>query len=132
MTSTDDPSVSNVLVAGGGNGGSTSYTTAEIYNATTRTFTVVGSMKYRRASFTLTLLPSGKVLATGGVDWNTTTYRRECELYDPMTGSWSETRQLNYGRSNHQSVLLNGYVLTIGGYNGNRSTRLASTEKYNL
>ena len=105
----------NVLIAGGGDGGSVSFANAEIYNATTRTFTAVGSMKYPRALFTLTLLPSGKVLATGGVDWNTNTYPQVCELYDPVTRSWSDTHLLNNGRSHHQTVLLNDSVLTVGG-----------------
>ncbi len=45
--------------------------TAEIYNPITRAFLSVGSMKYRRVLFTLTLLPSGQVLATVGIDWIT-------------------------------------------------------------
>ena len=44
-------------------------------------------MKYRRALFTLTLLPSGQVLATVGIDWTTNTY--------PATQAWSDTRILN-------------------------------------
>ncbi len=105
-----------VLIAGGGNGAFASYSTAEIYNPTTNTFTSVGSMNYRRASFTLTLLPSGKVLATGGIDWTTNTYPAICELYDPVTRTWSKTQILNNGRSFHRSILLNDSVLTIGGY----------------
>jgi hypothetical protein len=49
----------NIFIAGEGTGGSISYVNAEIYNATTRSFTAVGSMKYPRALFTVTLLPSG-------------------------------------------------------------------------
>jgi hypothetical protein len=105
-----------VLIAGGGNGAFVSYSTAEIYNPTTNTFTSVGSMNYRRALFTLTLLPSGNVLATGGIDWTTNTYPAICELYDPVTQTWSKTQILNNGRSFHRSVLLNDSVLTIGGY----------------
>ncbi len=42
--------------------------TAEVYDSTTHTFTSVESMKYRRGSFTLTLLPLDQVLVTGGID----------------------------------------------------------------
>ena len=119
----------DVLIAGGGNGISISFATAEIYNAATRTFTPVGSMKYRRAAFTLTLLPSGKVLATGGTDWTTYTYPDMCELYDPITQTWSNTQQLNNGRSFHRSVLLPDSVLTIGGYTADNS-RTGTCEKY--
>ncbi|CAF1572428.1 unnamed protein product, partial [Adineta steineri] len=120
-----------VLIVGGGTGGATAYSTAEIYNATSRKFTAVGSMQYRRGAFTLTLLPSGKVLATGGADWTSSTYPLVCELYDPLTRTWSNTTILNYGRNYHQTVLLNNFVLTTGGNNGNVS-RVISSERYNL
>ncbi len=127
----------NVLIAGGGNGNLISFSTAEIYNSTTRTFTPVQPMKYRRAAFTLTLLPSGKVLATGGIDWLTYTFPATCELYDPITQTWSTTQILNNGRTFHQSVLLNDSVLTIGGYTSFNIFALtceqsATCEKYKL
>ncbi len=121
----------NVLVAGGGNGKSISYSTAEIYNTTTHSFTAVQSMKYRRALLTLTLLPSGRVLASGGVDWTTNTYVLTCELYNPMSQTWSTTRTLNNGRVFHRSVLLNDSVLTIGGDNP-ANGQSGTCEKYNL
>jgi N-acetylneuraminic acid mutarotase len=119
----------NILISGGGNGASVSYSTAEIYNSTTRTFKSVQLMKYHRASFTLTLLPSGQVLATGGVDWTTFTYPVTCELYDPITQTWSNTQILNNVRNFHRSVLLNDSVLTMGGENSGINA-LASCEKY--
>jgi hypothetical protein len=118
----------NVLIADGGYNIAFSFATAEIYNATTLTFIAVDSMKYRRTVLTLTLLPSGEVLATDGIDGNTQTHPKVCELYDPVTRTWSDTRLLNHGRSFHQTVLLNDSVLTIGGYNGS-SNRLASSEE---
>ncbi len=105
--------------------------TAEIYNSTTHRFTSVESMKYRRGSFTLTLLPSGKVLATGGIDWTTYTFPVTCELYDPITQTWSNTQTLNNGRSFHRSVLLNDSVLTIAGYNFVYG-QFGTCEKYKL
>ncbi|CAF1241501.1 unnamed protein product [Adineta steineri] len=120
-----------VLVAGGGSDAPNAYSTAEIYNPITNNFTAVGSMQYRRGAFTLTLLPSGKVLATGGADWTTSTYPLVCELYDPVTRTWSNNAMLNYGRSYHQSVLTNTFVLTMGGTDGNNN-RLSSSERYNL
>jgi N-acetylneuraminic acid mutarotase len=118
----------NVLIAGGGDF-SASFAAAEIYNATTRTFTAVGSMKYPRMDFTLTLLPSGKVLATGGADLKTNTHPPVCELYDPVTRSWSDTHLLNDARASHQSVLLNDSVLTVGGRNVAVGC-IGSSEKY--
>lgn len=121
----------NVLIAGGGNGAFMSFSTAEIFDTTQGTFKRVGSMKYRRAMFTLTLLPSGKVLATGGIDWNTNTYPDTCELYDPITQTWSITKKLYMGRRSHRSILLNDFVLTIGGYDS-FDNQTASCEKYRL
>lgn len=106
-----------VLIAGGGNGAFISYSTAEIYNPTTGRFTLVSSMNYARASFTLTVLPTGKVLATGGVDWTTRTFPVTSELYDPVTQTWSTTLMLNTGRVEYQNILLSDSVLTIGGFN---------------
>ena len=118
-----------VLIAGGGNGAFISYKTAEIYNPTTGNFTAVRSMKYARAAFTLTLLPSGKVLAAGGVDWSTQNYPTVCELYDPVTKTWSDTHVLNTGRRLHRSILVNQSVLTMGGYDSRRQ-QTNTCEKY--
>ncbi|CAF1232970.1 unnamed protein product [Adineta steineri] len=120
-----------VLVVGGSAGAGSAYLTADIYNPATKNFTAVGSMQYRRAAFTLTLLPSGKVLAVGGADLTTSTYPLVCELYDPVTRTWSNTTMLNHGRSYHQSVLTNTFVLTMGGNDGT-SYRLSSSEIYNF
>ncbi|CAF3737439.1 unnamed protein product [Adineta steineri] len=120
-----------VLISGGGSGTPNAYSSAEIYNATTQNFITVESMQYRRGGLTLTLLPSGKVLAIGGADWTSGTYPLVCESYDPVTRTWSNKLMLNYGRSFHQSVLTNTFVLTMGGTNG-ISNRLTSSEKYNL
>ena len=119
----------NILIAGGGDGLFVSFSTAEIYNTATGTFIPVGSMTYSRAIFTLTLLPSGKVLATGGIDWTTYTYPAICELYDPVTQTWSNTNALNTGRCFHRSILLKDSVLTIGGYDM-ANNRTATCEKY--
>jgi hypothetical protein len=88
-------------------------------------------MKYRRFRFTLTLLPSGKVLATGGYDENKSSYVTVSELYDPLTRSWSNTRILQNQRVDHRSILLNDSVLTIGGWNY-EVEGLNSCEKYYL
>jgi len=72
-----------------------------------------GPPLYNRQSLTLKILSSGRVLATGDVDWTTGTYLVVSELYDPVTRSWSDTRVLNNGRVYHRIILLNDSVLTI-------------------
>ena len=58
-----------VLVAGGGFGGSskeTPYASAELYAPRVHRWIATGAMHARRAGHTATLLPTGQVLVTGG------------------------------------------------------------------
>jgi len=56
----------------------------------------------------------GKVLVAGGDDLNTTL--ASCELYDPATGTWTETGSLLLPRQQHTATLLpGGSVLVTGG-----------------
>jgi uncharacterized protein (TIGR03437 family) len=60
------------------------------------------------------LLPNGKVLVAGG--GNLSGALRRAELYDPATGAWTRTGDLNVARYEHTATLLpNGKVLVVGG-----------------
>ena len=60
---------------------------------------------------TATLLANGQVLVAGGIDTGHLTFRC-AELYDPASGSWMATANLNPPRYNHTATLLrNGRVL---------------------
>jgi len=64
------------------------------------------------------LLPNGKVLVAGGVNYFGAIFPTSAELYDPVTGRWSPTLPLISGRRDHIAALLrNGKVLVAGGFN---------------
>lgn len=77
-------------------------------------------MNTGRAFHTATLLPSGKVLAAGGVTgpYGQTVGLASAEIYDPISGNWSAVASMKTGRSGHTATLLpNGKVLIAGGDN---------------
>jgi hypothetical protein len=74
-------------------------------------------MPQPRSNHTATLLPSGKVLITGGVEAGTVA--ASAALYDPASGTWSAAASMPATRESHSATLLpNGKVLVAGGYNG--------------
>ena len=112
-----------VLYAGGYNGGADgpTYDSAELFDPALSTWSATGSMVALRAGHTLTLLVTGpnagKVLVTGGGQRIGLTVEARCELYDPVTGSFALTGQLNLGRTFHTATrLLDGRVLVTGGH----------------
>src|SRR6266581_2314940 len=73
-----------------------------------------GSLKTARFHHTSTLLLNGTVLVAGGKDG--TGALTSAELYDPATGTCSDTGSFNTARDSHTATLLpNGMVLVAGG-----------------
>ena len=86
--------------------------TSELYDPTAGTWSATGSLSAVRE--TVTLLPNGKVLATGGDGGSSST-----ELYDPATGTWSASASLTSKRNSHTVTLLaNNKLLAAGGNTG--------------
>lgn len=109
-----------ILVAGGSaDNNEFGIASTETYDPTvapsTGTWTFTGSMQNARESFSMTLLPNGKVLVAGGENGHGT-YTTSAELYDPTTAAWTNTGSLNIARYMHTATLLpNGKVLVTGG-----------------
>ena len=75
-----------------------------------------------RSGQTATLLPDGKVLIAGGMRKNQDFYR-SAEIYDPATGKFHLTGEMNVARVGHIAVLLgSGKVLIAGGWVGQGGT----------
>ena len=98
-----------VLIAGGG------VASAELYDATSHTFTATGSMTIAQGTRSATLLANsklpnyGKVLMTGGGDLI-------AELYDPKAGTFTATGSMLARHLGQTATLLqNGQVLVAGG-----------------
>ena len=112
-----------VLVAGGlsqpdGDG----VATAELFDPRSGTFSLTGSLVVARSGQTATLLPSGQVFFVGGVPGPTddnlsVQIDPTTEIYDPLTGRFSNAGMLMCPRINQSATLLsNGTILIVGGW----------------
>jgi hypothetical protein len=115
-----------VLITGGTDssaGGGAAVPSAELYDPSTGTFSLTGSMLTDRAQHTATLLPSGEVLIAGG--WNG--HRADAaddppwdplfaELFDSSISTFRPTGSMSTTRIGHKAVgLSDGKVLMLGG-----------------
>jgi N-acetylneuraminic acid mutarotase len=115
-----------VLVVGGSREvvGSRTYVTtgtADLYDPATGLWSATGSLNTPRSDHIAVRLNNGKVLVAGGAgEWTSTPYLRtvltSAEIYDPDTGTWSASGNLNLPRRDHLATLLtDGRVLVTGG-----------------
>ncbi|WP_225981703.1 IPTL-CTERM sorting domain-containing protein [Acidovorax avenae] len=119
-----------VLIAGGetSNYATSAVASAELYDPATNSWSSAGSLINSRSNHTATLLPSGKVLVSGG--GGSSVDRASTELYDPATDSWSNAGNLAAARYFHTATLLpSGKVLVTSGYSFSNGF-VASAELY--
>jgi N-acetylneuraminic acid mutarotase len=109
-----------VLVTGGSNFTTIIYDTAELYDPGTGFWSGVGKMTSARIVHTATLLNSGKLLVVGGFNNQPIdSTNKSTEQFDPVSGNWTRTFDLNVARGNHAATLLaDGNVLVSGGNGG--------------
>ena len=119
-----------ILIAGGSStvGEGPALSTAEIFDPATGTFVNTGSMGMARTFHTAIQLNDGTVLVAGGdpndiLNVGGTSYGwvpaplASAELFDPASGTFTETGGLVQARENHTTTLLNdGTVLVTGGF----------------
>jgi len=107
-----------VLVVGGFGGpyaySSSAVAAAELWDPATGRFSPTGDLAHARVNHVLSLLPDGRVLATGGAGPEGVI--AETEIYDPATGRFSPAGDMSTPRSGHSATVLgDGRVLVVGG-----------------
>lgn len=114
-----------VLITGGHKGRRseiTIYTSAEIYNPGSGTFTVTGNLTVKRHKHDATRLADGRVLIIGGSDERDGDGAyRNAEVFDPANGNFTAVKNnMNTARYKLQGtaiLLKSGRVLIAGGAN---------------
>jgi len=113
--------IGKVLIAGGGTSLATAYTID--YNADTPVVDQTGAMTHGRRNFYTTILADGTVLATGGngdggqIQASPTGAVFAAELWDPVTGVWTELAEMERRREYHSAAVLlpDGRMIHAGG-----------------
>ena len=105
---------------------------AELYNPNSGTWTNTSSMSVMHSGGSLTLLANGQVLVAGGdINPSGTVTTNGAEIYNPTTGTWTNTGRMTVARSAHSATLLpSGKVLVAGGSGATYGSLLASSELY--
>ena len=105
------------------------FASAELYDPASRTFSPTGFMRWRRDDPVAVLLRDGRVLVTGGTDFDGNNLRT-AEIYDPATGKFTTTGSMATARDGYSAtVLADGRVLIAGGVD-QKYEALASAEIY--
>jgi cellulose synthase/poly-beta-1,6-N-acetylglucosamine synthase-like glycosyltransferase/transposase len=104
-----------ILAVGGYNASNVRLSSAEVYDPNSNVWSTTGSLTSGiRSDHAATVLPNGQVLITGGSDG--TNNFSTAELFDPLTGTFTATTNLNTARAYHtQTILPDGRIVILGG-----------------
>ncbi|MEP6922211.1 MAG: kelch repeat-containing protein [bacterium] len=127
----------NVLIAGGSDDFDlfTTLASVELYDPEAGRWTSTSGLGTPRIFHEATLLPSGKILASGGYarEGGPPTTLLSAVLYDSASRTWADTGRLNEARESHTATLLRGgQVLVVGGSDWNLHQTVKSAELYDL
>ncbi|MFI5267368.1 MAG: Kelch repeat-containing protein, partial [Chloroflexota bacterium] len=89
---------------------------AEVFHPDSGQWTLTNPMHGGRINHQATLLPSGKVLVTGGDDQQNAL--ASAEIFDPRTQAWTPAASMLHARSGHVAALIGGQVFVAGGTDG--------------
>lgn len=126
----------SIFALGGKNGLFATLSSVEYYEPERDKWIEVSSMNLRRFEFGAAVL-DGKLYAVGGLVCGVGVHSgapfRYCdngsECFDPETGQWDRVTPMNQCRSNHTVQPLEGFLYSLGGYDGN--SYLNTVERYN-
>ena len=143
MLTTNSPNNTNfvnmVLVAGGNTVGTTSTTSAQLFNPTNSTWTNTTALGTAREGHTATRLANGNVLMTGGRTNNGSPINTTAVFTIPASGTaatWPASGNMQAARIAHSATLLGttlattGSVLVVGG-STNGTAALSTAELWN-
>lgn len=103
-----------VLIVGGRVGNNPT-DAAELFDPTTETFSLTGSLNEAREFHTATLLLDGRVLVTGGLPAQGTALAT-AELWDPQSGIWETLESpMPFPRDHHEAIMLPDGVVLLNG-----------------
>ena len=123
-----------VLLAGGQDGSSGfPLATAELYDPTSQTCTLVGnSMLASRATHTAALLADGRVLISGGYGTNLDAVQQSTDIYDPVANAFSAgpNSAPDAAAEWGTATALNGGVFQAGGFTGTAAVGIGQAFAY--